>query len=46
MSTLRPDWLLDSPYFDHDADEWALKENAPEELKKKFREYMEQTKNC
>ena len=39
----RPDWLLDSPYFYIDEDGgWALKDNAPANLKKKFKELMEE----
>lgn len=39
----RPDWLLDSPYFYIDEEGgWALKENAPDDLKKKFKELMEE----
>ena len=43
MSTKRPDWLLDSPYFYYnEKDEWDLKEEAPAELKKKLKEYKEE----
>lgn len=44
MATTRPDWLLDSPYFEYEP-EWHLKEDAPEELKQKFKEYMARTEN-
>lgn len=39
----RPDWLFDSPYFYIDAEGgWALKDDAPDELKKKFEDLMEE----
>lgn len=39
----RPDWLLDSPYFFIKEDgEWALKDNAPVQLKERFNEYMKE----
>lgn len=44
MIGTRPDWLLDSPYFFYnDEGEWDVKEDAPEDFKKKFKEYMERT---
>lgn len=45
MATTRPDWLLDSPYFEYEP-EWHLKEDAPKELKQKFEEYMARTENA
>lgn len=43
MVDARPDWLLDSPYFYiNEEGGWALKEDAPEELKAKFKNYMEE----
>lgn len=40
----RPNWLSDSPYFYIDDEGgWALKDDAPFELKKKFKEYMKET---
>lgn len=43
MIGTRPDWLLDSPYFYiNDEGEWALKDDAPEDLKQKFKELMEE----
>jgi hypothetical protein len=36
---VRPDFM-DSPYFVPEPDNWHLKPDAPEELKKKFEEYM------
>ena len=45
MCTLRPDWLLDSPYFFYnDNGEWDLKDDAPDDLKQKFKEFMENSK--
>ena len=39
----RPDWLLDSPYFYIDEDGgWALKDDAPKELKEKFEKLMKE----
>lgn len=39
----RPDWLLDSPYFYIDEEGgWALKDDAPEDLKLKFKELMDE----
>ena len=44
MSTTRPNWLLDSPYFFYNNDgEWDIKDNAPEDFKIKFKEYMQRT---
>lgn len=43
MTTTRPDWLLDSPYFEM-YPEWHLKEDAPQELIEKFQKYMQETK--
>ena len=34
----------DSPYFVPEPDNWHLTEDAPEELKKEFAEYMENEK--
>ena len=39
MSQPKPSFF-DSPYFVMETDNWHLKENAPEELKKEFHEYM------
>ena len=32
--------FIDSPYFVEEPFNWHLKEDAPEELKKEFEEYM------
>lgn len=40
----RPDFL-DSPYFVPELDNWHLKEGAPEEVKKEFKEFMS-TPDC
>lgn len=35
----------DSPYFVPEPDNWHLTEDAPEELKKEFAEYMKESAN-
>lgn len=39
MSRARPDFI-DSEYFYVDDDGWHLKDGAPEDVKKEFKEYM------
>lgn len=39
MSQMRPSFL-DSPYFVEEPDNWHLTEDAPEEVRKEFEEYM------
>jgi len=39
MSQPRPSFI-DSPYFIMEYDNWHLTDDAPEELKKEFEEYM------
>lgn len=39
MSTQKLNFI-DSPYFVPEIDNWHLKEDAPEEVKKEFEEYM------
>ena len=43
MSTARLSFM-DSPYFYGDDEGWHLKEDAPEEVKQEFEEYMEYSK--
>lgn len=39
MSRTRPSFL-DSPYFVLEPDNWHLTDDAPEEVRKEFEEYM------
>ena len=43
MSTMKMDFV-DSPYFVPEDENWHLKEDAPEDVKKEFEEYMEYSK--
>lgn len=43
MSQMRPSFW-DSEYFVPEPDNWHLKDDAPEELKKEFDEYMKHKK--
>lgn len=36
--------FFDSPYFVPEVDNWHLKDDAPEELKKEFEEWIKQQK--
>lgn len=42
MSQSKPDFF-DSPYFVMEPDNWHLKSDAPEEVKKEFEEYMKES---
>lgn len=42
MSQPRPSFF-DSPYFVEEYGNWHLKDDAPEELKKEFEEYMKES---
>ena len=42
MSQPRPSFF-DSPYFSTKYGNWHLKDDAPEELKKEFEEYMKES---
>ena len=44
MSDLDMPKFLDSPYFVEEPGNWHLKEGAPEDVKKEFKEFMELSK--
>lgn len=35
--------FIDSPYFVMESDNWHIKNDAPEEIKKEFEEYMKES---
>lgn len=43
MSVTRPKFV-DSPYFVMEENNWHLKDDAPEEVRKEFEEFMEYEK--
>ena len=43
MSIKKPKFV-DSPYFVPELDNWHLKEDAPDDVKKEFEEYMKYKK--
>lgn len=45
MSTVRMDFV-NSKYFVPEDGNWHMKEDAPEEEKKEFEEYMKYSKEC
>ena len=45
MSTVKLNFT-DSPYFVPEIDNWHLKEDAPEEVKKEFEEYIKYSDEC
>lgn len=41
-----PEWYLEAePYFIYDEDELRISDDAPEDLKQKFKDYMDDEEN-
>lgn len=45
MSVIKPKFV-DSPYFVREEDNWHLKDDAPDDVKEEFEEFMEYYKEC